>query len=431
MERILGATYLGLVFHLVMCASSAWAMPVFQLSPAMEGKTIASNVLYLEDPKATLSFEQVSKAQWAQKFSPLPGGSANFGQSASAFWIRLEVENQTDKPIDWYIGAETHRHHTLDLYVVHDDGTVTKKSTSDLAPYEEREVDSISLDFPLTTDQGRKEVVYLRYLSMRKGLSDATLSVWSAKAFGRHSNQEYILLGLFYGSLIVMFFYNLFLFITLRNPVFFYICSYIFGAILTYASINNIGKQYLWPDLSMWTYFAPGTLIMFSYMGLAQFTRTFLETPKIVPRVDYFIRLFFNICAALFFASIALYTLTYFSTAAEAVFSSLVIAFYLMAGLVFILPAIAFYLMIKGSRPARVYVAAWLVYSIGIFIYALADLGLLEHTAATVYTLQVGSWMEVILFSMAIGGRIKILDSKTKDAERRYSETLEKATKGA
>ena len=100
MKTCIRVAYLILTIHVIVGASPVWAAPTLHLEPVMEGIQATSGALYLEDPEGTLGFEQVSKESWAQKFSPLPGGSPNFGLSGSAFWIRFEVENRTDESID-------------------------------------------------------------------------------------------------------------------------------------------------------------------------------------------------------------------------------------------------------------------------------------------------------------------------------------------
>src|SRR5690606_8212294 len=87
-------------------------------------------------------------------------------------------------------------------------------------------------------------------------------------------------IGLYYGILLALFFYNLVLWISLRDASYFWYLFHITAFGLVLFTLNGLGFEYLWPN---WPWLADRSVplsICLALIGMNQFTRTFLELPQ-------------------------------------------------------------------------------------------------------------------------------------------------------
>ena len=63
----------------------------------------------------------------------------------------------------------------------------------------------------------------------------------------------------------------------------------------------------------------------------------------------------------------------------------------------------------QGYKPARYFLAAWVIFIVGLTLYALRNFGILPFNAFTNFALPVGSVVEILLLSFALADRINVL----------------------
>ena len=71
----------------------------------------------------------------------------------------------------------------------------------------------------------------------------------------------------------------------------------------------------------------------------------------------------------------------------------------------------------NGYRTAKYFIIAWTVLLIGIFLYALKNLGMIPVGFFSNYSIQIGSALEVILLSLALADRINSLKQEIEQKE--------------
>src|SRR5699024_3028086 len=117
-------------------------------------------------------------------------------------------------------------------------------------PFDQRPFNHRNFVLNIDIDQGETKTFYA-YASGSGDLHPPII-VWDQEAFMDKSQNEFLLLGIFYGISIVMIVYNLFLFLSLRlKSYLFYVLAITF-TLLGKVSINGLGYQYLWPDFPYW-----------------------------------------------------------------------------------------------------------------------------------------------------------------------------------
>jgi len=184
----------------------------------------------------------------------------------------------------------------------------------------------------------------------------------------------------------------------IKDKGYLYYVVYILSVTLTQATFRGYTFKYLWPENPKFEIYS--IILMSIFVGAAsiEFLRIFVNTRKYVPKLD-----------KLFFVAHVIYALTAILT----FMGFYQIAWLLILFLVSPLSLFMLYVGVKvsyvGYRPAKFFTVAWAIFLVGVFVYAMKDLGILPYNNITVYTMLVGSAIETVLLSFALADRINIL----------------------
>ncbi|MCG8413237.1 MAG: sensor histidine kinase [Pseudomonadales bacterium] len=207
------------------CGFSAQAQPVV-VSSSAESVAITTSVEYYEDSSEALTIEEVLAPSFNVNFIPYDRDLLHFGMTSSAYWVRFgldwsEMAPDTQKIIEFgppkLVGGIMRG--GIELFVIDDQGQVSDQySLGSLQS--EREIKTLNRGFALVLDESFGDEFYLRVTSSRPLRLPITL--WDEIAFQQQSVQSDTMLGLQYGILLAMVFYNLFLFFSIRESSYIY-----------------------------------------------------------------------------------------------------------------------------------------------------------------------------------------------------------------
>jgi two-component sensor histidine kinase len=191
--------------------------------------------------------------------------------------------------------------------------------------------------------------------------------------------------------------YNFFIFLSIRDTSYLYYVLCNSGWVLAMVTLNGVAFQYLWPQMPWWGNHSLLFFFCFSFTWGVQFGRTFLQTSQTTPRFD---KVLCGLIAAGCLGMVAALCTNY-------AFSVRLTNLIGMTSLLVWLNG--FFCLLQGSRPARYYVLAWSALILGIAILSLKNFGVLPHNTFTIWAPQIGSATEIILLSLGLADRIKIL----------------------
>jgi hypothetical protein len=200
----------------------------------------------LEDPTGKLGIEEVSSAAYQDRFIPNDQEVLDRGFTKSALWVRFQVRNASSDT-NWQLVLDDTRMGFVDVYLAGADGKeFTHHQSGRLVPFIQRHYpyNVYGFDIPLRQDQVQE--FYVR-LKTDNTTFYAPLSLWSASAFFNHYQSQILLLGLFYGAMLIMLMYNLVLFLMLKDINYLYLSLYIICYGFFLAIEDGITAQYLWP----------------------------------------------------------------------------------------------------------------------------------------------------------------------------------------
>ncbi|TGK33819.1 PAS domain-containing protein [Leptospira gomenensis] len=380
-------------------AFSLVAQSVSQISEfvpevVMEGIDLQPYLTYYEDKNGRTSFPEIQKTFRSGKSIPLFNNS--LGYSDSVFWIRLPVANPEKATRNWVLQYDYSLIDSIQLYSVRN-GSLPLVISGDELPFSSRLTEHRNFPFQLSEPPLSKNDYYLRIQS--KSSVVIPLLAFSRTEFLEFSAKEYTALGIYYGTMAVMFVYNLFLLITTRDKSYLYYSIFIFFDILFETTLNGLSFQFFWPDYPAWGNVSLPFFMFCAFLAACLFGKSFLESEKTTPITDKF---YYPVMGLSLIGCVG--SLTFFSYTFSVVSSIVVLLLVLLLLLINSLQCVW-----KGHRPAKFFLTAWSVLILGSFLYAMKAFGIFPDNFFTQWGLQIGSAIEVALLSFGLADRIKQL----------------------
>jgi anti-sigma regulatory factor (Ser/Thr protein kinase)/PAS domain-containing protein len=391
------------------------------LDESNEKVFIASGMGTLEDREGILTLNDVSSGAFSAKFSRPAKEIPNFGFTKSVYWARFTLENRGDCGVSRLMEIGFPLLDRIEVYSMKPfkEGLILDKAYRSQGrnfPFSQRIINHRHFIYPITVPAGEKRVFFIRIRTDDGMIIPVTL--WSEAAFRDFTQNEQFILGIYYGIVIVMILYNLFLFLSVRDRNYLYYIMYVASFGLFQMAMNGLAFQYLWPGLPWWAIHANPFFIGASIAMGVNFSIRFLDTAANAPVMDKMFRVLKGFSILLMICALFIdYSIT------------------ILAGQV--LPLLCIILVIptagmilyRGFRPARFYIIAWSSFLIGIVLSTLRVMGIIPHNILTEHGLQIGSALEMVLLSLALADRISIIKKEKEDAQQQIVENLNRSNR--
>jgi len=387
------------VFLFILALVPALAVAV-DLDEETRHLPLGSLMQVFEDPHGETRIEDIASPAFESRFQAHQGAVFNAGYSRSAHWVRVDLNYRPQASQEarrWLLEVAYPPLDSLQLYLADGNGGYRlARDTGDTMPWASREIRQGNYLFEIELPANQPQRVYLRVQS--EGSIQVPLSLWSQHAYLEAQPGRIYVLGMIYGVLLAMLVYNLFIYISIRDPSYLYYILYIAAFGLYQVSVNGAGVQFLWPDRAWWANAATPLLIGATGLFGCLFTRSFLRTAEHSRWMDRLLRLIIGFSVVVMVLALTTdYGLSLrLATALALLFTLAVFAAGILAWL-------------RGMRVARYFIIAWSALLIGGQINTLMVLGYLPHNFLTMYASQLGAALEVVLLSMALADRINAL----------------------
>lgn len=348
----------------------------------------------LVDPEGAWDINDVSTT-FAGRFQPSQSTNPSFGFTRSVIWLRFTLDLDQVRAEDWFL---IQRHPIVDnmhLYAPDGQGGFDVSHMGDVLPFHERVVQVREFVFPLNMDLRGPQTYYMKVHGL--GALHLEMRLSSAQGLVERTYREQLIFGLFLGGVVAMLLYNLLLFFTVRDTAYLYYLVFIVGFALSFVNINGLGLQYLWPEWPAINEYFP-FLMGITMAAVIQFSRRFLGLNQRRPGRDRVLRYLFH----------GTVLLTVLSLVIPPPLSYFMIVFWVLL-IVPTMTVVSWQAWRAGYQAARLYVLAWFFFLSGCGVFALMNLGLLPHLAVTNYAPHFGGAWAIILMSLALGDRIKLL----------------------
>jgi len=394
------------------CGSSPVASEPLKLGPASSQHALAPHASYYHDETGTDDIAAVSAKLAQGRFEPLVDGKTSFGFRAGAFWFHAAVVNDGSAQQQWLLVQEYALSDRIDVHAIRSNGTMQQWSGGDHQSFTQRSIRHRHPNFLLSLPQGEPVTLLVRVQS--ESSMQVPLVLYTPTAFAERASNAQFAIGIYYGILLALFFYNLVLWLTLRDSSYFWYLFHIsaFGMVLF--TLNGLGFEYFWPESPWLADTAVPVSICLALIGMQQFSRKFLELDRRWPlgdRVALGIIVFF---VALALASVLLPYRVVTPIASLAVFPN--IGWVLVSTIV---------VLRRGYGPAKVFLLAWFLFLLGTGMYSAIAFDVLPKNFFTEYGVQIGSALEMLLLSIALGYRYASLRNENERIVRDARDQLE------
>ena len=390
------------------------------LTDAQGEYSLGPHMDILEDPGGELTIDQVSSPAYEAQFIPSQTESPNYGFTNSVYWVRLDLDNETHKANEWLLEVNFANMHYVDLYTPLPDGNGFElKQTGILRPVSTRDVIHPQIVFnPYIPALGR-QTLYLRFQSGASMVLGLTL--WTQNAFLIDSQWQHLWSGLFFGILIGLLAYNLFLLFSLRDVNSLYLVIGLAATIFFVSAYDGYTQIYLIPNLYyLVQYYFPFSFFLLIF-SIVLFADSFLKLKTQLPNLHAV-----NVTILVVWGALVLlipFASYYFLT-------SLFTRWALVSLIVVLIDGIAS--LRKDFRPAWLFLIAWAGLTVSLSITILLRLGYIFDTFLTVNLFRLGFLWQGVCWSLVLADRINLLKAETENtnqelrsSEHRLSQILE------
>lgn len=400
------------VVWLVLVAMSAWSEERPLVLDEGLAQSLDGYVALLRDPGGELSFDQVRAGTGL--FRLAAAGDLHQGYTPDVYWMRVDVESRSSQRLDRMLEFTYAYLDDIRLYRVNADGTVEQMRSGRTLTPADRVVAHRKPVFPLSFDAGERATLYLRVTTHASMTLNARLA--PTIEFYEDSDQAYVWLALYFGMLVALGTYNFLLFLGTRHRTFLLYSLFVFSFGIAASSMNGLGPLLLWPGLvGEW-----GNRILPTGYTLAatlavMFARSFLDMRRIAPRWDRVLSVMV-IC----WWGATLITLVVPVQGALKIMSAMGV----MTTVFLIASGVA---GVRHRIPAaRIYLLAWLLLLVGTALLSVRNLGWIPSNFLTVYSLQIGSAIEMLLLSFGLAARFNELKRQKELAQRQLVLALQR-----
>ena len=257
-------------------------LPVFAsdsvaLSDSTPRVALSSHVGYYHDAAAEGLASRRSPTSSRKTRSPAcPGRSAAFGFQNGAYWFHVRLLNRSQREQRWLLVQQYALSDHLDVYAHYPDGRTAALAGGDSLPFNAGPQHPLPppelLARPAAGPAGR----CVRARAEPELDAGAAGAVHAGRLHRAVSRDAQLGMGMYYGILLALFFYNLVLWLTLRDASYFWYLLHIGAFGLVLFTLNGLGFEYLWPSSPWLADKSVPLSICLAQIGMQQFARTFL-----------------------------------------------------------------------------------------------------------------------------------------------------------
>jgi signal transduction histidine kinase len=360
----------------------------------------------LEDASGELTIDEVSSPEFDSQFTPSQAEVPNYGFTDSAYWVRFRLDNETSQAAERLLEVGFANMHFVDLYSpLPGDQGFDVKQTGALRPVSTRDVLHPNIVFDLVVPAQSQQTYYLRF---QNGASmTLPLILWAQSAFFSKAQQEQMLNWLFFGAIMALLVYHLFLLFTVKETSYLFFVILLASLLIEELSYTGYLEAHLLPNLySLKPIYYP---LSFSFMiaSIVLFSDAFLELKTRLLKLHWA-----NIVILAVWGGLMLLVpfLGYHNNAV------LMIPWSLVSLVTTWVAGIAVWR--KGFYPSRFFLIAWLGMLVSLFLVILVRLGIAPSTLFNENLYRLGLLWVAVCWSIALADRINLLKAETESANR-------------
>ncbi len=391
--------------------------------PVLAGALELSPLLdILEDESKSLGILDVAGQDMENRFTPLGEPYRALIPGSADIWLRLRLKPEDVQggngvqSRDWVLVFANIYVDQLSFFLPDPDhaGQWVSKETSRFGPHPHGH---LAIPFTLGPElltqaaQGQALTLFIRVKHHLFHLPGIFL--FESQNYYNSLVVWYTMLGVFYGVMLIMVPLALLLFVFTRDRSMLWYSLLLLALTAFFLFDNDFLDQAL-KAWGLWEINQLVSVLIAAVVVLAvQFTRSFLMTKRIAPRLDTLCRINGLLGFALVLVPLARH---------QGLLHLWLNVLGLSAPVIMIGTAI--WCRMKGFKPARFFLMAVSFFPLGIFVFIITDLGLLPRNVLTMNAFQIGSMLMAGSMSLALLDRVRELRKERERLERARGEAV-------
>jgi len=326
------------------------------------------------------------------------------------FVIQPEFKNRKK----WILEILDSRHYDVELYAPGNDGNYQVLSTGLKEPFASRNYLHKNIVMDLDLKPYVSQTYYLKFHS--KVVGSILFKIRSNDEFSSYAFNEYYLLGIYYGIILIIALLNVILFFSLKEKLYLFYAVYVLSWGLNSMVDDGIGYQYLWPSHAMVSQIGfvlanPLLLVLFTL-----YSRLFLDSKATSPVYDQWM-----IYSMLFY--LINYTVAQWIAYPDGTIYFLFLIHFLLVYLVSI------QIYTKGFNPSRFFIIGNTFILFGFVFRFVKDLNLMDIpgnvSIIAIYSRDGAIILEICILFIALGDRFRFLKMEKEEAQSKVIMQLE------
>jgi len=313
------------------------------------------------------------------------------------YWIRIKITNNASAYTEWILESHNYRINQLNLYLPTSYGKYTSKKTGDVLPFNTKEIEHKNLHFILNQPEVVDGYYYISYHSGSK--APFQFVIRSMKHFSTGVSYEYFSFGMYYGMLLIMGIYSFFLYLSFNDKALLYYLGYLFFTGLFSMCHDGLSFQFIWPAMPYLNNYVFIISVMCMTIFLFIYTCYLLELPIKYPWIMRWVLTY--IIARLIMYVICLIYFPYIRHILYIDLLPLVLSY-----------ALSIHCYLKGYKPALYIIIGHSFICIAYVLGLLRLFNVIIPTFFNVYTINIAVILDMLLLSLALGRRIRVLKEK-------------------
>ncbi|MDV6235197.1 7TM diverse intracellular signaling domain-containing protein [Leptospira ellisii] len=364
---------------------------------------------YYLDESGKAEFAEMRAAAEKGKF--ISANIRSLGYTNASVWVRFRTNNSSDRQVRWILEHPFPNADLVEFYDVKKGETAFYKA-GDSLPFRIRPVQYRNPAFPSVLLPRGEKYVYLKIRS--NSVIHLSFRQYTAVGFYKKVLYEQFLFGLFFGSMLILAFYNFLLFVSTRDGNYLFFAAYIVALSFFQFVLEGFGFQVLWPEASgEWTSRSSWIFLWVSLALMSLFAGSYLDLGGNWGTLWNRLSRYSGILLWCY-APLSLFI---------PVKTGILLGFFCSfpaTALIFI-GGIRNVFLNQGS--SLYFLSAWVVLVGGAFLYLFFPVGGLQDYGLTFWVVEAASLLHVVLMGLGLADRVKVLSGVFSDKIRELEST--------
>ena len=366
----------------------------FQINDQLDERIYAIDRLtFYEDESNELELSDIFSSPVNGKLKINPDFNKNKFLTENTYWVKVAIKKTPQSNKQWLLEFYDQTIDQITAYIPSESGYKELK-LGDKTAFGDRIFAHKNFQIPVANESPGIAIYYFKIKSSQK--ADIRIAFRSYNRFIYYALNEYFLYGIFYGMILIISLYNGLIYLAIKEVKYLYYVFYLLSVGIFAACVDGIAFQYLWPNHPEWNQPISGLSSFLIIVFALLFSTHFLNLKRRFPSMYRCFQVMLLAKTILFTAGIA-----FFPTLLEIQIYDIIPFFLILFS--------SIYVLIKGYSVARLFVIAYGILFLGVALKALVHTAIIPHSTVLYYSLHIAFLLEMLLLTLALGDRVKIL----------------------